>query len=332
MKVKEWFRKLIAGMAIGAGAAIPGVSGAAIAVIFRVYEDIIGAVNNFRKKFGWAIKVLIPILLGILVAVAVCIVLFSWAFEHVMFILICLFAGFLIGSFPGITDEVKEVKITTKAIILIAIGALFVIGLGTLSVIVGMNDFSVAQFFEDMPWWLYLVLIPVGAVAAVALTVPGLSGSLILLILGFYRPLVDSAKTWAKELFTGDFSHTLPLIGMIGCFAIGCLIGVVIVSKVMNILLNKWRHATFFVIIGFIAGSILVLFFNFDIFNYYRVWSDQSLSDLLKIHQLLPMWLEILIGIIVLVGAAFLSYLLIRAQRKHALEEKESNKNEELPQ
>jgi putative membrane protein len=332
MKIKEWFRKLIAGLAIGAGAAIPGVSGAAIAVIFRVYEDIIGAVNNFRKKFGWAIKVLIPILLGILVAVAVCIVLFSWAFEHVMFILICLFAGFLIGSFPGITDEVKGAKITTRAIILIAIGALFVIGLGTLSVIVGMNDFSVAQFFTTMPWWLYLVLIPVGAVAAVALTVPGLSGSLILLILGFYRPLVDSAKTWAKELFTGNFEHTLPLIGMIGCFGIGCLIGVVIVSKVMNILLNKWRHATFFVIIGFIAGSILVLFFNFDIFNYYRVWSDQSLSDLLKIHQLLPMWLEILIGVIVLAGAAFLSYLLVRAQRKHVLEEKESNENEELPQ
>ena len=332
MKIKEWFRKLVAGMAIGAGAAIPGVSGAAIAVIFRVYEDIIGAVNNFRQKFGWAIKVLIPILLGILVAVAVCIVLFSWAFEHVMFILICLFAGFLIGSFPGITDEVKGVKINTKAIILMAIGALFVIGLGTLSVIVGINDFSVAQFFVDMPWWLYLVLIPVGAVAAVALTVPGLSGSLILLILGFYRPLVDSAKTWAKELFTGDFSHMLPLIGMIGCFGIGCLIGVVVVSKIMNILLNKWRHGTFYVIIGFIAGSILVLFFNFDIFNYYRVWSDQSLSDLLKIHQLLPMWLEILIGVIVLVGAAFLSYLLVRTQRKHALEEKESNENEELPQ
>ena len=332
MKIKEWFRKLIAGMAIGAGAAIPGVSGAAIAVIFRVYEDIIGAVNNFRKKFGWAIKILIPILLGILIAVAVCIVLFSWAFEHVMFILICLFAGFLIGSFPGITDEVKGVKIRTKAIILMAIGALFVIGLGTLSVIVGMNDFSVAQFFVDMPWWLYLVLIPVGAIAAVALTVPGLSGSLILLILGFYRPLVDSAKTWAKELLTGDFTHTLPLIGMIGCFAIGCLIGVVIVSKIMNILLRKWRHETFFVIIGFIAGSILVLFFNFDIFNYYKVWADNSLSNDLNIHQLLPMWLEILIGVIVLASAAFLSYLLVRAQRKHALEAKENNENEGIPQ
>ena len=44
------------------------------------------------------------------------------------------------------------------------------------------------------------------------------------------------------------------------------------------------------------------------------------------------MWLEILIGVIVLAGAAFLSYLLVRAQRKHVLEEKESNENEELPQ
>ena len=331
MKIKEWFRKLIAGMAIGAGAAIPGVSGAAIAVIFRVYEDIIGAVNNFRKKFGWAIKILIPIMLGILIAVCVCIILFSWAFEHLMFVLICLFAGFLIGSFPGITDEVKGVQVTKKAIVLIVIGALFVIGLGTLSVIVGMNDFSVSQFFVDMPWWLYLVLIPVGAVAAVALTVPGLSGSLILLILGFYRPLVDFAKTWASELFHRDFTHTLPLIGMLGCFAIGCLIGVVVVSKIMNVLLKKWRHETFFAIIGFISGSILVLFFNYDIFEYYCVWANYALPNPSVINQLLPMWLEIIIGVLVMAGCAFLSYLLVRAQRKHALEEKESN-NEELPQ
>ena len=189
MKIKEWFRKLVAGLAIGAGAAIPGVSGAAIAVIFHVYEDIIGAVNNFRKKFGWAITVLIPILIGILIAVAVCIVVFSYAFEYMMFVLICVFAGFLLGSFPGITDEVKGEPLNRKNIILIIAGALFVIALGVLNVIAGLNHFSVEQFFNPQPaWWLYLVLIPVGAVAAVALTVPGLSGSLILLILGFYRP------------------------------------------------------------------------------------------------------------------------------------------------
>lgn len=317
MKVKECFRRLIAGLAIGTGAAIPGVSGAAIAVIFRVYEDIINAVNNFRKKFGWAITVLIPILIGVIIAVGVCIVLFHLAFKHLMFVLMCLFAGFLIGSFPGITDEVKGQKVDRKAIILIIIGAIFVLGLGVLSVIVGVNGFTVASLFQDpIPWWLYLVLIPVGAVAAVALTVPGLSGSLILLIIGFYRPLVDNAEAWAKATLTGDFSHTLPLLGVIGCFGIGCLIGIVVVSKIMNILLKKWRIETFFTIIGFISGSVFVLFFNLEIFNYYRVWAGEEIAN---VEQIMPMWLEIIIGIIVLALCAFASYQLVRAQRKKSL-------------
>ena len=316
MRVKEWFRRLIAGMAIGTGAAIPGVSGAAIAVIFRVYEDIIGAVNNFRKRFGWAITVLIPILIGVIIAVGVCIVLFHLAFKHLMFVLMCLFAGFLIGSFPGITDEVKGGKINRKAIILIIIGFVFVVALGVLSVVMGLQGSPVGSLFQDpIPWWLYLVLIPVGAMAAVALTVPGLSGSLILLIIGFYRPLVDSAETWAKELVHGDFAHTLPLIGVIGCFGIGCLIGVILVSKIMNILLSKWRKETFFTIIGFISGSVFVLFFNLEIFNYYQVWAGKEIEN---ISQIMPMWLEMIIGFVVLAGCALASYQLVRVQRKKA--------------
>ena len=110
MKVKNCFRRFFAGMGIGTGAAIPGVSGAAVAVIFKVYEEIITAVNNFRKKFGYAIAVLVPILLGIICAVIPCIILFSFAFEHFLFLLISLFAGFLLGSFPGVLDEVKGVN------------------------------------------------------------------------------------------------------------------------------------------------------------------------------------------------------------------------------
>ena len=328
MKIKEWFKRLVAGMAIGTGAAIPGVSGAAIAVIFRVYEDIIAAVNNFRKKFGWAITVLIPILIGIIIAVSVCIVLFHLAFRHLMFVLMCVFAGFLLGSFPGITDEVKKEKIDINNALFIAVGSLFVIALGIASVVFGLNGSPVSELFKDpIQWWLYLILIPVGAIAAVALTVPGLSGSLILLIIGFYRPLVDSVETWAKAiLLSGDFSHVLPLLGVIGCFAIGCLIGVVLVSKIMNILLKKWRIETFFVIIGFISGSVFVLFFNLEIYNYYCAWAGQNIEN---IEQIMPMWLEMIIGFAVLAICAFGSYRLVVAQRKKATLE---GKNEELPQ
>ncbi len=322
----KFLKRFFSGMGIGVGAAIPGVSGAAIAVIFRVYEEIIDAVNNFRKKFGYAIKVLIPILLGIVCAVIPCIYLFSLAFEYLMFVLICIFAGFLIGSFPSITDKVKGIKPSKHQIVLIVVGAVFVLTLGILSVVFG-NILNIDGLFLNINknWWLYLVLIPVGALAAVALTVPGLSGSLILLVIGFYRPLLDSVRLWAGEcLKNGNWSMIWPLIGVIGCFGIGCLIGVVLVSKVMTFLLAKHRGSTFFTIIGFIAGSIFVLFFNYNIFNYYLVWAGQSFDN---IHPSLKMYVEIPIGIVVLITCAFGSYLLVKAERRHELENK---KDEEV--
>ena len=308
-----WFKRFFAGMGIGTGAAIPGVSGAAIAVIFNVYQDIITAVNNFRKKFGWSFKVLLPILLGIICAVIPCIIIFHLAFEYCMFALICIFVGFLIGSFPGITKEVKGVQITAKLKVIFVIGVIFVLLLGVASVVLG-NILDLQVLFDEMPWWLYLVLIPVGALAAVALTVPGLSGSLILLILGFYRPLVDHCTGWAKEMLKGDFTHLLPLFGMLGCFAIGCLIGVVLISKIMSKLLEKHHDATFFAIMGFIIGSIGVLFFNYDIFNYYKFWAGQPLPASVVIKPLLPWWAEILIGLVLIAGCAFASYKLVKAE------------------
>ena len=319
--MKSFFKRLVAGLGIGAGAAIPGVSGAAIALILNVYEDIITAVNNFRKKFGWAIKVLIPILLGIMIAVITCIILFHLAFEYCMFALICVFAGFLLGSFPGIKDRVKDVKMGKKHIISAIIGAIFVISLGVLSVVLGSKGSSVASAFEAMPIWLYFVLIPVGAIAAVALTVPGLSGSLILLVIGFYRPMVDNATLWAKEILTaGNWSHFPHLLGLVGCFGIGCLIGVVLISKLMNILLKKFYEVTYFAIIGFILGSIFVLFFNYDIFNYYLYWAGTVVEGV-KINPIMPIYVEIPVGIVILGVSLFLSYLLVR-----------HNRNKEVPQ
>ncbi len=322
----KFLKRFLAGMGIGTGAAIPGVSGAAIAVIFGVYEDIIYAVNNFRKKFGYAILVLIPILLGIICAVIPCIILFSLAFEHLMFVLICIFAGFLIGSFPSILDKVKGVKPNRLQIVLIITGALFVLMLGVLSVAFG-DKINIGGLFADINhnWWLYFVLIPVGVAAAVALTVPGLSGSLILLVIGFYRPLVDSAKSWGGLILHGDWSMALPLLGVIGCFGLGCLIGVVLVSKIMTYLLAKHKDSTFFTIIGFISGSILVLFFNYDIFNYYLNWAGKEFAN---INPVWPIYVEIPVGFVILIACAVGSYFLVRFERKKE-QQKELEENGE---
>ena len=232
-----------------------------------------------------------------------------------MFVLICIFAGFLIGSFPSITEKVKGIKPNKLQIALIITGALFVIALGVLSVAFG-DKMNIGGLFDtiNQNWWLYIVLVPVGVLAAVALTVPGLSGSLILLVIGFYKPLVMHAKGWGSMIIHGDWSMIGPLLGVIGCFGLGCLIGVVLVSKAMTLLLKKFRNNTFFTIIGFVGGSILVLFFNYEIYNYYLNWAGKNIDG---INPVLPMWLEMLIGFLVLAACAVGSYMLVRLERKN---------------
>lgn len=312
----KFIKRLLAGMAIGVGAAIPGVSGAAIAVIFHVYEEVIDAINNFRKKFGYAIKVLVPIALGVVLALLPCIYLFSLAFEHLMFVLLSIFFGFLLGSLPGITDEVKGHKPTKKQWVIIIVSILFVASLGVLSVFLGPN-INMNAHFDEMPFWMYLVLVPVGALAAVALTIPGMSGSLILLVIGFYRPLIDHARGWGKELLSGNFSHTGMLVGMLLCFAAGCVIGVVLVSKLMTYLLNKDRVSTYFGIIGFVIGSFFVLYFNYEIFNYYLFWAGHPVEGV-KIDPIIKQPLfEIIAGIAALIITAFASYQMVKYQRRY---------------
>lgn len=319
MKAKNWFKKFLAGMGIGAGAAIPGVSGSAVAVVLKVYESIIWAVTNFRKKFSRSFAILLPILLGIIFAVIPCIWLFDRALEQFVFGIICIFAGFLIGSFPGVVDEIKDVKITKKYIILAILGALFVIALGIISVLFG-GKMNLNNQFADMQWWFILILVPVGIIAAVALTVPGLSGSLILLILGFYKPLLENTIQWVKEILTaGDFSNTWKLFAMLGAFAIGVLIGVVITSKAMKFFIGKHHNGTYFAITGFVFGSILVIFFNMVIFNYYLVWAGQTIEGY---NPIMGMEFEIPIGILLLIVCAILSYMLVRFSRKKPKEEK----------
>ena len=84
----------------------------------------------------------------------------------------------------------------------------------------------------------------------------------------------------------------------------------------MTRLLAKHHDATFFAIIGFILGSIVVLFVNYDIFNYYKFWLGKLLPVNVEIKPLLPWWVEMIIGIVLIAGCAFASFKLIKAENK----------------
>ena len=311
--MKNWLKTFIAGIVIGIGGAVPGVSGGTIAVIFGVFNKIIWAVSNIFKHFKEAFKILLPTLIGLVIGFIPTFILMDKALYGFVFGVICIFAGFIIGSIPGIFDEVKDVKPTKKHYIILVISALVALGLGVASVVAKAD---VSYYLIDTPIWFYFVLIPVGVIASAALVVPGISGAMLLLLLGFYAPLVKYVKATLEMCLNGNWSDFGHLLGLLGCLALGVLIGFYFISKLMHYLLNKYHDQTFYSIIGFVFGSIPALFFNFEIYEYYKNWASGG-------SGYTPIYIEIPIGIVLLVGFTVLSYLLVKYKRKIELKEKE---------
>ena len=315
MEKNNFLKYFLSGIGIGAGAAIPGVSGGTIAVILKVFEKIIWALNNIFKKFKDAIFILLPVLLGALAAAIPCLILFKVALDGFVFGIVSLFAGFIIGGFPEVVSEVKGVQIKPIHIISSIIALLITIAIGICSVFFS-DAINIEEHFINPEPWFYFVLIPIGMIAASAFIVPGMSGSMILLVLGFYKPILKYVVEYIK-----DFSnHVGEVFGILGALIVGAIIGIFTISKLLKYLLEKHHDTTFFTIIGFIIGSTISLYFNNDIYNYYQIWAGVEAGK-----TWMPMYIEIPLGIVLLILGVIGSYMLFKISKNNeeSLEKKE---------
>ena len=299
MKIKNILKDIARGAAIGTACIVPGVSGGTIAIMLKIYDKIIGAVADFGKHFVKSLLTLLPIGIGVILALLALWIPLNLAFEHLMFAIVSLFAGFIIGGIPSLVDEVKSEKVKPTYIIALVISMLIVAFVGVASSLFGLDVSS--MFVSPYPIYLYFILIPVGAIVAMALIVPGISGSMLLLVLGFYKPilgLVDQLK---------DGGNIWEILLVLLCLVIGVLIGAILCSLTMKKLLEKHKSITMYAIIGFVIGSIFSMFYNFEIVEYYQ-------------NVLLWEWT---VAPILLVVGTTLSYLLVVFERKNALKIKE---------
>lgn len=290
----------LVGLGIGAGAIIPGISGATIALVFGSFKKIVNSVSKLLSKaFLKNLLILLPFGIGAILAVAGLIKPFQLAFEYCMFAIVCLFAAFIIGSFPGIVDNVKGKPVRPINIVVLVIAFLVAAAIGVCSVLFNMNDI-VNSLFTETPFYLYLILLGLGIVAASGLTVPGFSASMLLLVVGFYKPILNLVHFDAIKENPGRF------FGLMGSFAAGVVIGFFLLSYLMSYLLEKHSQSTHYAIIGFVGGSLISIFVNSDMFDY------------LQNHAGLLDW--ILAPIFVIVGIV-LAYLLVRYSRKQKVTE-----------
>lgn len=292
---KEVAKGGVLGLFIGLAIIVPGVSGSAVAIIFRLYEKLLYAFGNIIKQFKKCIRFLVPILIGAVIGLIVGFLGVQALINIIPFAIVALFAGLMLGAFPAVTDQIKGEKITVPRAALFLIGLAVPIAFSAISCNIATGD----AVLENAQWYHYILFLVLGYVVAITQLVPGLSATAILMMFGYFTPLVNSISV--------TYWGTNPSVFIIyACLAVGFIAGLLTVSKGMSKLLEKRRAPTFFTVAGMSLGSIITMFYNTDMLGVYSGWGVGF------------MWWELVLGIVLFISGVAAAYFFVRYERKHS--------------
>lgn len=264
------------GFLIGLANIIPGVSGGTMAISFGIYEELIGIASNIFKNFKKNMDFLIPIGLGALLSIALLSNVITLALDNYKIATPLLFVGLILGGLPIIFKKVgkKLWKIQNILAFLITIFLMLV-------VYIGIKDVKDVDF-SNIDMIGYILLFIVGVIAAITMVVPGISGSFVLMLIGYYEAIVKTVSELTK------FHHVIDNLLILIPFGIGILVGIVTVSKLIKYCLNRFPEQTYSSIIAFVLSSVVLIIY--PLFGF-------SCTPL-----------ELVVGILLLLFGSFLTY------------------------
>lgn len=257
--MKEKIILFIKGVVLGVAFVIPGVSGGTLAVLMGIYEELIEAASNFYKSiadFKKYIMYLLPIGLGVVFSVAVFAKLIKFGLDKAPIITILIFLGMIIGGIPALVRNVKGTKTNLKDMTLMLVGLIIVISM----LIFHKSNTNVV--LTNMSITGYITLFLVGAIAAVTMVVPGISGSFTLMLIGYYEPILNLVNDITS------FKNLGPNLILIFTFMLGVFIGIIFISKIIEWCLKHYKRETYYAIIGFVLSSIISVIYEVSKFPF----------------------------------------------------------------
>lgn len=278
------FKTSIGGFFIGLANIIPGVSGGTMAVIFGIYDRLINGILSLFKTPLKTLKMLFPILLGIVIGIVFGVFVIDFGYQRVPLLTTLIFIGFIMGGVKSIYHKIQIEDY--RHWLVFGFAFLSMVLLPLLNSNLGVHS----------GWIYYLMILIVGFIAAGTMIAPGISGSLVLLILGYYTHVIGLAKGAIEAVLTFDLEMLLPLLLPIFMFLIGALLGLIVFSKLIQWVMIKFESLFYSAIFGLLVAS--------------------PISIMTILHQTTPLQtfklLEISVGIILGLGAAYLSYAIIK--------------------
>ena len=231
---------IIKGFIVGSTMMVPGVSGGSMAMVLGIYDSPISSISSFFRDWKsntvYLISFAIPALLGIIL----CAKPISSVIDRFPVVSMFFFIGLVFGSLPMLYKTARIERIKISYIVSFIIGAAIVISMAFLPPMGGSEaslEMDVATFFLQ---------ILAGIAVAIGFILPGISTSYLLLLLGTYDFVMLAISS-------------LNIVALIPFF-LGFVLGVILLTRVLEICMQRYPQITYTMIIGFLMGSLYTVY------------------------------------------------------------------------
>lgn len=251
-------KMILQGMAVGIANIIPGVSGGTMMVAMGLYDKLIHAITHLKSEFKKSLGLLAPIFAGVGIAIIVLSRLFEYLLANHPIPTNFAFCGLIAGSLPFIFKKVEGTKITIGKVLPFLVFFAVVILMAVMGETRGVAadvSFSALNVIK---------LLGVGIIAAATMVVPGVSGSMMLMLLGYYDVILATINDCIDALVSFDIQAIFGTVGVLAPFGIGVVTGIFLIAKLIEFIFARAETHAYFAIIGLIMSSPIAILLRTD--------------------------------------------------------------------
>lgn len=251
--MEKAFKQIFAGFFIGLAVIVPGISGATIAIMFKIYNNILDALASINKNFKKSMIYLLPIVVGGILGVITGFLFIKELLKVIPFAITTLFGGLILGSIFSLKTENRKDGIS-----------LLVVGI-ICPIILCLISFFHNEMSLKLNYYLIFYYIIVGSIVASTQYIPGCSASVFLMSIGLFTPLVTNFNL---NIIINNKAYLLIYCLLILGFVIGALFYAKLINKFISILGAKVNY----LFLGLSLGSFISIFINYDMVLIYKDW------------------------------------------------------------
>lgn len=222
-------------------------------VSMGIYDKLIHCITHLFSEFKKSVLFILPIAIGMVVAIAGSSFGLVWLFDHFPIQTNLLFVGLILGGLPAIYGKVKGKTIKIGHILAGLLFFAFVVAMAAL----GESEGNAADLSVNVIN--VLKLVGVGVIASATMVIPGVSGSMVLMLMGFYYPVINAIKDLISALTAVNVPEILAGCGILVPFGIGIVVGIFGIAKLMEIIFEKFPLYAYWAIIGLIVASPIAI-------------------------------------------------------------------------